>query len=164
MTLSTKGERPPSPIPWPPLLFIAVIVGGRMLDHWLPTPWIPAGPAHLAGTVLIVLGLANDVWCALTLSRHNTTILPHRAVTALVTSGPYRHSRNPIYVSELVMTLGCWPAAALARHSLADSGAVLRADKTGDRARGAAFAREIRGGVRAFSRANAALAVTATRE
>ena len=76
------------PYPWPPLLFIAVIVGGRMLDHWLPTPWIPPGPAHFAGTVLIVLGLANDVWCALTLSRHNTTILPHRAVTALVTSGP----------------------------------------------------------------------------
>ncbi len=107
MTLSSKGERPPSPIPWPPLLFIAVVVGGRMLDQWLPTPWIPAGPAHFAGTVLIVLGLANDVWCALTLSRHNTTILPHHAVTALVTSGPYRHSRNPIYVSELVMTLGC---------------------------------------------------------
>ncbi len=107
MTLSTKGERPPSPIPWPPLLFIAVIFGGRMLDHWLPTPWIPAGPAHLAGTALIVLGLANDVWCALTLSRHSTTILPHRAVATLVTSGPYRFSRNPIYVSELVMTLGC---------------------------------------------------------
>jgi protein-S-isoprenylcysteine O-methyltransferase Ste14 len=107
VTLSTKSGRPPSPIPWPPLLFIAVILGGRMLDHWLPVPWIPPGPAHLAGTVVIVLGLANDVWCVFTLSRHNTTILPHRAVTALVTSGPYRHSRNPIYVSELVITLGC---------------------------------------------------------
>jgi protein-S-isoprenylcysteine O-methyltransferase Ste14 len=87
-------------------LFIAVIVGGRTLDHWLPTPWIPPGPAHLAGTALIVLGLANDVWCALTLSRHSTTILPHRPVETLVTSGPYRYSRNPIYISELALTLG----------------------------------------------------------
>ncbi len=107
MTLSTKDERPPSPIPWPPLLLIAVIIGGRMLDHWLPTPWIPADLAHPVGTMLIVLGLANDVWCALTLRRHDTTILPHRAVTTLVTSGPYRYSRNPIYISELVITLGC---------------------------------------------------------
>jgi protein-S-isoprenylcysteine O-methyltransferase Ste14 len=106
VTFSTNGERPPSRIPWPPLLFIAVIVGGRMLDHWLPAPWIPPGPAHLAGTVLIALGLANDVWCALTLRRHDTTILPHRAVAALVTNGPYRYSRNPIYVSELALTLG----------------------------------------------------------
>jgi protein-S-isoprenylcysteine O-methyltransferase Ste14 len=107
VTQSSEGERPPSRILWPPLLFIAVIVGGRAFDLLLATPGIPAGATDLAGTVLVALGLANDVWCALTLRRHKTTILPHRAVTALVTSGPYRYSRNPIYISELVMTLGC---------------------------------------------------------
>jgi protein-S-isoprenylcysteine O-methyltransferase Ste14 len=106
VTFSTQGERPPSHIPWPPLLLVAVIVGGRTLDHWLPAPWIPPGPAHLAGALLVALALANDVWCALTLRRHDTTILPHRAVTALVTDSPYRYSRNPIYISELALTLG----------------------------------------------------------
>ncbi len=106
MTFSSEGERPPSRIPWPPLLFIAVIIGGRALDLFLAVPMIPLGSANLAGTLLVVLALANDVWCALVLSRHNTTILPHRTVTALVTSGPYRYSRNPIYVSELALTLG----------------------------------------------------------
>jgi len=106
VTLLTNGERPPSHIPWPPLLFIVVIVGGRILDNWLPAPWIPPGPAHLAGALLVALGLANDVWCALTLRRHDTTVLPHRAVATLVTSGPYHYSRNPIYVSELALTLG----------------------------------------------------------
>ena len=107
MTLSSEAERPPSRIPWPPLLFIAVIVGGRALDHLLPMLSIPALPAHLAGALLVALGLATDAWCALVLRRHNTTILPHRAVAALVTSGPYRHSRNPIYICELALTLGC---------------------------------------------------------
>jgi protein-S-isoprenylcysteine O-methyltransferase Ste14 len=102
----TKDERPPSSVPWPPLLFIAIIIGGRTLDHWLPAPWIPSGAAHLAGAALMVLALANDIWCALTLRRHDTTILPHRAVATLVISGPYRYSRNPIYISELALTLG----------------------------------------------------------
>lgn len=107
MSLSSEAERPPSRIAWPPLLFIAVIVAGRGLDAVFAAPEIPGWPAELAGAVLVALGLANDVWCALTLRRHDTTILPHRAVMRLVTSGPYRYSRNPIYISELALALGC---------------------------------------------------------
>ena len=107
MTLSNASERPPSRILWPPLLFVAVIVGGRILDISLGLPRIGSGLTETAGAALCVLGLANDLWCALTLRAHKTTILPHRSVATLVTSGPYAYSRNPIYVSELVMTVGC---------------------------------------------------------
>jgi protein-S-isoprenylcysteine O-methyltransferase Ste14 len=106
VTLSNDCERPPSRIPWPPVLFIAVIIGGRMFDVAFGVPRIPAGVVEVVGGVLFALGFAADVWCALTLRRHHTTILPHRAVAALVTSGPYRYSRNPIYVCELALTLG----------------------------------------------------------
>ncbi len=106
MTSPTETDEAPSRVPWPPLLFIAVIICGRALEHFFPAPAIPPELAHVAGALLVSLGLANDIWCALTLRRHKTTILPHRPVSTLVTSGPFRYSRNPIYVSELALTFG----------------------------------------------------------
>jgi protein-S-isoprenylcysteine O-methyltransferase Ste14 len=103
---SKESDTPPSSVPWPPLLFIAVIVAGRLLQHFFPAPLIPPELGHVAGALLVSLGVANDIWCALTLRKHRTTILPHRPVSALVTSGPFRYSRNPIYIAELALTLG----------------------------------------------------------
>jgi protein-S-isoprenylcysteine O-methyltransferase Ste14 len=103
---SKERDAPPSNIPWPPLLFIAVIIGGRLLERLFPIPHIPPELGHVAGALMVSLGVANDIWCALTLRRRKTTILPHRAASALVTSGPFRYSRNPIYLSELALTLG----------------------------------------------------------
>ncbi len=101
-----ESDAPPSSIPWPPLLFVAVVMIGRLLERFFPAPFIPPELGHVAGALLVSLGLANDIWCAITLRRHKTTILPHRSVSTLVTLGPFRYSRNPIYVSELVLTLG----------------------------------------------------------
>ncbi len=106
MTSPSESEEPPSRVPWPPLLFISVIIGGRLLGHFAPLPLVPQELAHVAGALLVSLGLANDIWCAVTLRRNKTTILPHRPVSTLVTSGPFRYSRNPIYISELALTLG----------------------------------------------------------
>ncbi|QGM44588.1 methyltransferase family protein [Methylocystis heyeri] len=103
---SKESDVPPSSIPWPPLLFIAVIIAGRLLQQFFPAPLIPPELGHVAGALLVSLGVANDIWCAMTLRRRRTTILPHRSASALVTSGPFRYSRNPIYVSELALTLG----------------------------------------------------------
>jgi protein-S-isoprenylcysteine O-methyltransferase Ste14 len=106
VSLSPPRNAPPSRMPWPPLLFIAVLASGWALDHLAPAPFLPLAPSPFVGSLLIASALANDAWCALTLRRHDTTILPHRPVTALVTRGPYRHSRNPIYMSELALTTG----------------------------------------------------------
>jgi protein-S-isoprenylcysteine O-methyltransferase Ste14 len=62
--------------------------------------------AQILGGGIVALALANDVWCARNLARHGTTILPHRAATRLVTDGPFRWSRNPIYVSHVAIAFG----------------------------------------------------------
>lgn len=99
-------DEPPSRIPWPPLLMLATLGAGAMLDALLPIafPFPHAGRA--IGAAVIVLALANDVWCAMLMARHSTTIRPDRAVSSLVTEGPYRWSRNPIYVSHVALTAG----------------------------------------------------------
>lgn len=56
----------------------------------------PAGILAV-GTVLFVVGLALSAWGLLTFLRIRTAILPFRPSTTLVTHGPYRFSRNPIY-------------------------------------------------------------------
>lgn len=106
MPSSETIDEPPVRIPWPPLLIALTIAGGLALDALAPIPLAPTKAVQFAGGALMALALANDVWCAATLSRHRTTILPHRAASALATSGPYRFSRNPIYVSHVAVTLG----------------------------------------------------------
>ena len=49
---------------------------------------------------------ALAVFVALIFKRRGTTILPFRESTALVTSGPFRYSRNPIYCGMIAMLIG----------------------------------------------------------
>ena len=69
--------------------------------------WAPLGDALLwPGRALIAAGIALAVWAALAFRRARTTIVPHERPSALVETGPYRHSRNPIYVADLAILAG----------------------------------------------------------
>ncbi|TRD23541.1 methyltransferase family protein [Palleronia caenipelagi] len=58
------------------------------------------------GQGLILLGLALMVWAAVTMIRARTTVIPHQQPDALVTSGPFRCSRNPIYLGDALVLTG----------------------------------------------------------
>lgn len=67
----------------------------------------PFGEALLwFGRTLIVVGLAIMVWAAVMFRRQRTTIVPHQVPSALVAEGPYRWSRNPIYLADLLILTG----------------------------------------------------------
>jgi hypothetical protein len=55
---------------------------------------------------LLVSGIALAVAGVTEVVRHQTTIVPHHAVSALVTTGPYRITRNPIYTGLAIAYLG----------------------------------------------------------
>lgn len=57
------------------------------------------------GLILVALGLGVIFWTALTLRRHRTTFIPHRQASHLVTAGPFRFSRHPIYLADLILLL-----------------------------------------------------------
>lgn len=99
-------DEPPSQIPWPPLLIIATIGAGAVLDVFLPLPFPWPGLARVVGAAVILLAVAADIWCAVLFWRRGTTIRPDRPVARLVTDGPFRRSRNPIYVSHVALTAG----------------------------------------------------------
>lgn len=98
----------PARLPWPPIFIAATVALGIVLDKlfgWSPA-FMATQPMRLIGVAMIAIAFANDLWCARHFMRRRTTILPHRAAAALVTDGPFRFSRNPIYISHLVTTAG----------------------------------------------------------
>lgn len=70
---------------------------------WLLDRYAPIAEANIwllprVGVVLIALGAALVLWCAWEFRRAGTPIVPFLEPTALVARGPYRISRNPIYL------------------------------------------------------------------
>ncbi len=106
-TQSDISERP-SRIPWPPILLLALVAAAFVLGYLHPLPWpgLNDWPARAVGLGLGASGIALVIWSILTLRRHGTTVLPDVGATALVTSGPYRRFRNPIYLADCLILFG----------------------------------------------------------
>ena len=58
------------------------------------------------GLALIALGFSLVAWSAKLFSNAGTPIRPFEETSTLVIWGPYRHSRNPIYIGMFIMLLG----------------------------------------------------------
>jgi protein-S-isoprenylcysteine O-methyltransferase Ste14 len=89
--------------PWVALLLLAIAFA---IDALVPTePWVPERLRSL-GFVPIALGAALGIWALWTFHRRGTTHDPFGTPGALVVSGPYRFSRNPMYVAVTLILLG----------------------------------------------------------
>lgn len=106
MTISPEDR--PSAFPWPPLLFALAILAAFAMGRLLPLPWpgLDDLPARIIGYGFGIGGILLSAWAILTLARARTNIMPHRAADRLITSGPYRIWRHPIYMAETMILLG----------------------------------------------------------
>lgn len=105
----TDLEDRPNTIPWPPILFAGAALIALGLQAVLPLPWpggVMAAVLAMLGLFLAAAGLALDLATLLAFGRHKTTVLPHRGAARLVTDGPFRFSRNPIYVGNTLLVAG----------------------------------------------------------
>jgi protein-S-isoprenylcysteine O-methyltransferase Ste14 len=92
----------------PPPIFFAVGFGAAMLlnyVHSLLIPILPAG-TQWPGITLMNASAAIALWATYAMRKARTSINPLRPATSLVTSGPYRFSRNPLSVALIVLYLG----------------------------------------------------------
>ena len=119
--MGNEGGATPSagaPVP-PPVLFFAAILAGFGIRHFVPLEIpIPLLPARIAGGVLIAAGVVLGLAGTGALVRGGTTPFPHRPSRALVASGVYRLSRNPIYLSMAVLLAGVAVALRSGGHLL----------------------------------------------
>jgi protein-S-isoprenylcysteine O-methyltransferase Ste14 len=100
------------PVPW---VFVLVYLFGVFLEHVAPLPLrLPPVPAmSIIGAAVFGVGAALALWGLLTFHRARTTTVPGQRSSTLVTWGPYRFSRNPMYVGLTIAYLG---EAALLHH------------------------------------------------
>ena len=92
----------------PPIIYVAGIAGGWALNRWHPLP-ITAGASPVrvaAGVTGVLLWLAIFLAAAIVFRRARTTLIPNKPAAAIVTGGPYRFTRNPMYVSLVALYLG----------------------------------------------------------
>jgi protein-S-isoprenylcysteine O-methyltransferase Ste14 len=116
--LSNAGVRFP-----PPFLFVIGLLVGWLLDrYWFPLPLSRFGGSAVKplGWVLLALGIILAAWGIATFFRAKTAINPHLSASHLVTHGPYRFTRNPMYTGLTAQYLGlaalldsAWPIIVL---------------------------------------------------
>jgi protein-S-isoprenylcysteine O-methyltransferase Ste14 len=89
-------------------LFVVGYLGGAGLERIVPIG-VPAQYAQrylVAGAVLFCVGAALAGWGWMIFHRAGTTRIPGKLSTTLVTWGPYRFTRNPMYVGLSIAYLG----------------------------------------------------------
>ena len=107
------------PVPW---VFVLAYLVGAAIEFALPpaiSPGVLRG-AGAAGGLLFGVGAVIAGWSLLIFRRARTTTVPGESSSRLVTWGPYRLSRNPMYVGLALAYLGeagmlrqLWPVACL---------------------------------------------------
>lgn len=84
------------------IAFWAALLG----EIFVPLALLPPASIHSGaswtGGVLALAGLGLEIFVARAMTRAGTTIKPYKRPTALVTSGPFRASRNPFYLGLLL--------------------------------------------------------------
>jgi len=90
----------------PPIVFAIGLVLGIAASFFFPTPFAVFPEYRGAGWALIALGLLLAMAAGRTLRQAGTGVLPGRPSTRLVIEGPFRFTRNPIYVAMALAYLG----------------------------------------------------------
>lgn len=115
-------EGPGTPFP-PLLLFTLGFLIGLWIDNGVALALRPAQPDAMwaaAGAVLAMSGAALFAWGLWTFAQARTGIMLQHAATSVVTQGPYRWTRNPMYVGCVLLYVGAslvfnslWPILLL---------------------------------------------------
>jgi len=90
----------------PPLAYGGVLAVGLLIGRAIPRPFLPKRIARIFGLVLVAAGLGLGFPTFILMRRAGTGIAPSDPSTTIVDGGPFRISRNPIYVSFTLLYLG----------------------------------------------------------
>jgi len=86
--------------------FIILLVLSVLLNFVFPVPVFLSPPSTYSGFLIIGFGFVMAFWSRSLFLKNATTLQPSEEPTSLVTSGPFRFSRNPMYLGMASILLG----------------------------------------------------------
>ncbi|WP_237060255.1 methyltransferase family protein [Microbulbifer sediminum] len=106
-TASAEKRDHPDIVALPPLIY-AAFLGAALLVQWAWPLEISSAHRFLwrPGAFMVVAAVLLVLWAKRALDRAHTNIHPHRPTTSIVCDGPFRFSRNPIYLAMTMLYLG----------------------------------------------------------
>ena len=91
----------------PPALLARILLIGALVHYFAWTiALLPPLPARVVGALLVIGSRVLAQAARRAFHRVGTNVLPTQPTNALATDGPYRYTRNPIYLSHLVLYVG----------------------------------------------------------
>ena len=96
----------PGVIAPPPLIFFSGLLIGGLVSWFYPSQFLPMGWGRILGIGLSVFGLAVIFIAWLQMRQAKTSIEPWHPTTAILSSGVFSISRNPIYVAMVLGYVG----------------------------------------------------------
>jgi protein-S-isoprenylcysteine O-methyltransferase Ste14 len=91
----------------PPIAWGLAVITGLGLNWLVPLPFLPDNlPVGWLGAVVFVLGLALGVSAVITMTKAGSNVPTNRPTTTIVENGPYRFTRNPIYLGMFLGQIG----------------------------------------------------------
>ncbi|MGH2351337.1 MAG: methyltransferase family protein [Chloroflexota bacterium] len=133
----------------PPLLYAAGFGAGLLADLALPSHRLSLPLRRVTGLPLLAGGILLAGWAIRTMRHAGTPVPPTEPATALVTEGPFRFTRNPVYLGAALCYAGLalllnrlWSLALLpAVLAIVQGGVVLREERYLERRFGAPYRR-----------------------
>ncbi len=110
----------PQIIGFPPLIYAVPFLIFLMTHLFFPWHLVSGFWSQFVGWPLLIIGLGMGVWGKKTMEQAGTHVNPYYATKTIVTKGPFRFTRNPlyialtlIYVAISVLLNTAWPLVAL---------------------------------------------------
>jgi protein-S-isoprenylcysteine O-methyltransferase Ste14 len=103
--MTDERDNPGVNVP-PPLIYVAPLLLGLVLDSRRHLPFLPHGMARGLGVSLLGGGTVLNAWFLRTIRKADVPLRTDKPVPRLTTQGPFRYSRNPSYLALAMIYAG----------------------------------------------------------
>ncbi|RVU81777.1 isoprenylcysteine carboxylmethyltransferase family protein [Leucothrix sargassi] len=105
MSLDNDTKGPAVKFP-PPLVFLSFILLASLLQKLLPWTLPDSGVLNVLGALMVIASLVAIFMVKRSFDKVDTEIEPWKPTSAIVSTGLFAYSRNPIYLGFAVITVG----------------------------------------------------------
>lgn len=95
----------------PPASFLVFLILAVVANRYYPLSFISGSARYFVAGILGMVGIVLLIHCVRLFLKHRTHIEPWKTTSTIITTGAYRFSRNPVYLSVMMIGLGVACAA-----------------------------------------------------